>query len=159
MLLNSSELVLVVTPARYDSPCCVNFQQPLYALPRKRGQENHHWILQHFELHLAPPAADGYDDTTRLESLMLESLVEQTHTLWDSVKRRDEIGVLGPTCSQKGKEREIDADRVLQAICSDLFSFSGFKEAWMDAAHQLASTSYAFPACPPSSRYILVCKS
>ena len=67
-------------------------------------------FFQHFKLHFALPAADGYDVTTKLESLMLESLVEQTHTLWDSVKCRDEIGVLRPTCSQKGKERENDAN-------------------------------------------------
>jgi hypothetical protein len=158
MLLNYSELVLVVTPARYNSPCLLSFQQPLYALPRKRGREIRRWLLDYFELHLEPPASDGCDDTTRLESLMLQSLVKQAHTLWESVRHRDELGVLGPTCLQKSEEREIGADQVLQAIRSDLSSFSGFRVAWEQEIKQSAPTSYAWPACPSSSRYVLVRK-
>ena len=60
---------------------------------------------------------------------------------------------------QMGKEREMDADQVLQTICSDLFSFSGFREAWMNVFQQSAFTFYALPAWPPLSRYVLVHKS
>lgn len=159
MLLNYAELVLVVTPARYDLPCRVSFQQPLYALPRKRARAIRRWLTKHFELHLNPPTPDGYDDSSRLESLMLRSLVGQAHTLWRSVEQQDELCVLGPTCTQKGKERQIMAEQVVGAISADLSSFPGFKVAWDDELKRAAPSSYVWPACPPLTCYVLVRKS
>jgi len=89
---------------------------------------------------------------------MLKSLVGQAHTLWDSVKRRDKLGVLGPLCSHQGEQGEITPDRVLHAIRSDLCSFSGFRAAWEDELQQPAPTSYSWPACPSSSRFVLIRK-
>ena len=158
MLLNYAELVLVLTPARYNLPCPVNFQQPLYGLPRKRARAIRRWLVDHFELRLEPPVADGCDDSNRLGVLMLKSLVGQAHTLWDSVERRDEVGVLGPTYSHKGTEKEITSQRVLHAIITDLSSFSGFVAAWEDQLNRSVSKTYSWPPCPGSSRYVLTRK-
>jgi len=159
MLLNYSELVLVLTPARYNSPCSVSFQQPLYALPRQRGRAIRQWLLDHFELRVEPPVTDGYSDSDRLASLMLMSLAGQAHTLWDSVKRRNDLGVLGPTYSRKGREGQIPADRVLQAIQGDLSSLHGFNAIWEDELQRSPPTLYSWPACPVASHYVLVRKS
>ncbi|KAE9389210.1 hypothetical protein BT96DRAFT_1070903 [Gymnopus androsaceus JB14] len=68
----------------------------------------------------------GYNDKERLEQLLLKSLLGQAHTLWDSVKRREELGVYGVTITKGEKEREITAHQVLSAIEEDLSDFPGF---------------------------------
>jgi len=154
MLLNYAELVLVLTPSRYSSPCPVSFEQTLYGLPRQRSRELRGWLLQNFELVLDPPVQDGYNDKERLEQLLLKSLVGQAHTLWDSVKRREELGVYGVTITKGEKEREITAHQVLSAIEEDLSDFPGFT-MWED---EPAPTSYSWPASPGSSCYVLKSK-
>lgn len=59
MLLNYTEFVLVITPARYNTPCPVSFQQKEYQLPRQRGRELRRWLQKHFLLVLDPPGNDG----------------------------------------------------------------------------------------------------
>ena len=100
MLLNYAELVLVVTPARYSSPSSVNFQQTVYQLPRQRSREMRCWLLENFRLMLDPPVEDGYNDDERLDALLLKSLLGQAHTLWASVKCRQELGVVGAKSSK-----------------------------------------------------------
>jgi hypothetical protein len=159
MLLNYVELALVLTPARYNSPSPVSFQQAMYKLPRSCGRIIRHWLVNNFEMILDPPVSDGYEDETRLEGLMLTSLVGQAHTLWDSVKRRDELGVDGPTCLKGGREMEINQSQVLDAIQRDLSSFPHFKRSWPKELRQPVPKSYCWPVAPASSCYKLRLKS
>lgn len=157
MLLNYAELVLVVTPWRYDSPSLVSFEQVMYDLPRKRSRELRSWLVKHFKLMLDPPRFDGYTDDNRLEGLMLKSLSGQAHTLWHSIKNRHKLGVMGAKSSRGGQEREINAAQVLAAIRKDLSDFPGFA---MDNEELMRPppTSYCWPAPPMSSCYIMQMK-
>lgn len=152
MLLNYAELVLVVTPARYSSPCLVSFSQTVYQLPRQRSREMRCWLLENFQLMLDPPVQDGYNDEERLDALLLKSLRGQAHTLWASVKRRQELGVVGAKFSEGYRDKQITSSQVLSAISQDLVDFPGFS-MWTDKL--LAPTSYTWPAPPDSSRYVI----
>lgn len=154
MLMNYAELVLVVTPSRYSSPCPVSFKEPLYQLPRQRSREMRRWLKAHFFLVLEPPVDDGYEDETRLEGLMLESLLGQAHTLWDSIKRRHQLGVIGAKASKGGEDKNITPSQVARAITQDLSSFPGFN-TWEDVLADPVPTSYSWPAPPHPSRYIV----
>lgn len=157
MLLNYGELVLVVTPWRYDSPCLVSFEQALYQLPRQRSRELRSWMVKHFKLMLDPPRFDGYTNDDRLETLMLKSLTGQAHTLWSSIKNRNNLGVVGPKSSRGGQDKEITAAQVLSAIREDLSGFPGFSLD-DDELKKPAPLSYSWPAPPKSSRYVLQIK-
>lgn len=154
MLLNYTELVLVVTPARYNTPSPVSFQQMEYQLPRQRGREMRRWLQRHFLLVLDPPVDDGNKDNDRLEALMLKSLLGQAHTLCESLKRRIELGVIGAKASKGGLEKEVTPSRVLRAIGQDLSDFPGF-DMWDDELLLPAPNTYAWPAPPNSSSYVL----
>lgn len=154
MLLNYTELVLVLTPCRYHSPPLVNFQQVVYQLPRQCSREIRQWLVENFQLRLHPPIGDGYEDNERLNALMLKSLVGQAHTLWQSVKHRQDLGVVGANFSKGGQDREITHAQVLSAIREDLAEFPGFYMG-DDVMLQSAPTSYSWPAPPKSSCYIL----
>ncbi|KAE9386725.1 hypothetical protein BT96DRAFT_948906 [Gymnopus androsaceus JB14] len=84
-----------------------------------------------FELGLDPPVHDGYSDKERLKELLLKLLLGQAHTLWDSVKHREELGVYRATISKGEKEKEITAHQVLSAIKGNLSNFPGFT-MWED---------------------------
>lgn len=157
MLLNYAELVLVVTPWRYDSPSLVSFEQVMYQLPRKRSRELRSWLVKNFKLTLDPPHSDGYTDEDRLEGLMLQSLSGQAHTLWHSIKDRRNLGVVGAKSSKGGQEKEITAAQVLAAIREDLSDFPGFSMG-NDVLMKPAPTSYCWPAAPISSCYVLEMK-
>ena len=154
MLLNYAELVLVVTPARYSSPSSVNFQQTVYQLPHQRSCKMHCWLLENFRLLLDPPVEDGYNDDERLDALLLKSLLGQAHTLWASVKRRQELGVVGAKSSKGRRETQITHSQVLSAISKDLSDFPGFS-MWKDELLNPAPTLYSWPAPPDSSHYVL----
>ena len=154
MLLNYAELVLVLTPSRYGSPCPVSFEQTIYRLPRQRSREMRCWLVKNFELVLDPPVHDGYIDQERLEELLLRSLIRQAHTLWDSIKCREELEVYGVKISNGVKEKEVIANQVLSAIKEDLSDFPGFT-MWED---EPAPMLYSWPAPPGSSHYVLKCK-
>ena len=174
MLLNYSELVLVITPQRYGNSPSHTFDHSLYRLPRQRGRAIRRWLVNHFQLTLSPPAVDGFSDATRLEGLMLRSLVGQARTLWDSVERRHELGVVGSMYYKersKGEEDEegegedenedgeheveISADEVLEAIRCDLSSFPGFMEAWDKELGNPVPVSYRWPIPPKGSHYVM----
>lgn len=158
MLLNYAELVLVLTPCRYNSPPLVNFQQLVYQLPRQRSREIRQWLVKNFQLQIDPPIDDGYEDNERLQALMVKSLVGQAHTLWQSVKHRQDLGVVGAKSSRGGQDRQISHVQVLSAIREDLAEFPGF-DFDNDVILQTAPTSYSWPAPPESSRYILTSTS
>lgn len=158
MLMNYAELVLVVTPSRYSSPCPVSFQDPVYELPRQRSREMRRWAQAHFALVLDPPIDDGYEDETRLEELMLRSLLGQAHTLWDLIKKRHKLGVIGAKASKGGEDKNITPSQVARAIGQDLTEFPGFT-TWADEVANPVPTSYSWPAPPESSRYVMKRKS
>ncbi|KAF5361225.1 hypothetical protein D9757_013232 [Collybiopsis confluens] len=158
MLLNYSELVLVLTPARYAPHSLLSFSQNLYGSPKQRGRAIRRWLVKNFELVLDPPFPDGLDNTNRLNRLMLQSLVGQAHTLWDSVARQEELGVMGSTFKQGRMEEEISPDRVLEAICQDLASFPGFATSWQEQLAKPVPNSYCWPAAPAGSRYVMRAK-
>lgn len=89
-LLNFAELVLVLTPSRYNIPCLVSFTQTVYGLPRKRSREIRRWLQANFILVMDPPGDDGYDDDTRLEEMSLDWFLQHAHLLLDSVRWREE---------------------------------------------------------------------
>lgn len=151
MLLNYAELVLVLTPSRYNSPSLVSFQQVLYKLPRQRSREMRQWLVANFKLLLDPPVDDGYKNDERLNLLMVKSLVGQAHTLWRSVKDRQDLGVVG---AKSPKDRQITHAQVLAAIRDDLADFPGFSLS-KDELLQPAPTSYCWPAPPESCNYVL----
>jgi hypothetical protein len=165
MLLNYSELALITTPSRYNSPCLLNFEQPLYRLPRQCGREIRGWLLENFQLFLDPPVRDGFDDEGRLKALLRKTLLGQAHKLWDDLKRRDELDAFGPVCVIAAKEtgdeatQEITANQVLAAILEDLsgtpdFDFSAH---WSEQTRNSAPPSYAWPTPPAGSKYVLKC--
>ncbi|KAF5343519.1 hypothetical protein D9757_014940 [Collybiopsis confluens] len=158
MLLNYSELVLVLTPARYAPHSLLSFSQNLYGSPKQRGRAIRRWLVKNFELVLDPPFPDGLDNTNRLNRPMLQSLVGQAHTLWDSVARQEELGVMGSTFKQGRVEEEISPDRVLEAICQDLASFPGFATSWQEQLAKPVPNSYCWPAAPAGSRYAMRAK-
>lgn len=154
MLMNYTELVLVLTPGRYADQSLFNFEQVVYKLPRQRSRQMRSWLVKHFKLVLDPPAVDGYTDDQRLNALLLQSLTGQAHTLWESVKRRPTLGVLGEVVSKGGQDREITPGQVLKAIREDLSGFPGFcLDA--DVIVKPAPESYCFPVAPKSSRYVI----
>lgn len=152
MLLNYAELVLVVTPSRYSTPSTASFQQNVYGLPRKRGREMRRWLQRNFLLVLDPPTDDGHGDNGRLGALLAKSLLGQAHTLWETAKRRDDLGVIGAIAD--GRDKEITPSQVLSAIEEDLSEFPGFS-MWKEELLKPAPSSYSWPAPPGSSRYIL----
>lgn len=154
MLLNYAELVLVLTPWRYDTPSSVSFEQTMYRLPRQRSREIRSWLVRNFKLTIDPPRFDGHSDEDRLEALMLQSLSGQAHTLWHSLQRRDTLGVVGPNAIKANEESEITAAQVLAAIREDLSDFPGFSMG-DDVLAMPAPTSYCWPGAPMSSRYAL----
>lgn len=158
MLLNYTELVLVLTPARYVNPSSLNFENVMYRLPRKRSRELRSWLAKHFQLRLDPPVPDGYTDENRLTALLLRSLSGQAHTLWDSVKRRPVLGVLGEFVSKGGHDKQIAPAQVLSAIREDLSDFPGFSMG-ADVIVKQAPPSYRFPLPPKKSRYVLAMNS
>lgn len=153
MLLNYAELVLVLTPCRYDTPCLVSFQQPVYQLPRQRARELRSWLTKNFKLTLEPPSPDGHSDDDRLEALMIKSLCGQACTLWHSIKSRHRLGVVRANFSQGGHETEISPGQVLAAINSDLSSFSGFSLQYRDLVKP--PSTYCWPGAPGGSRFAL----
>lgn len=158
MLLNYAELVLVVTPWRYDSPCLVSFQQPIYQLPRQCSRELRAWLTKNFKLTLEPPGgADGYTDEDRLPALMTKFLHGQACTLWRSIRNRDKLGVVGAISSRHGKENEITPGQVLAAIQSDLSDFPGFSLQPRDLVKP--PSTYCWPAAPGASRFALKLKT
>lgn len=154
MLCNYGELVLVLTPWRYNTPSTVNFQQDFYRLPRQRSREIRRWLNRNFYLTLDPPVPDGFTDQTRLNGLLLQFLSGQAHTLCHSVKQRETLGVLGANASQDGQEKEITHAQVLSAICEDLSSFPGFSLTSKEFLNP-APTSYMFPPPPSSTQYVV----
>lgn len=158
MLMNYGELVLVLTPSRYSSPCPVSFQQSLYQLPRLRSRDMRAWVTKHFELVLDPPFDDGQEDHARLEAMMVKFLLGQAHTLWESVKRRQQIGVVGAMSSKRGEEKEIKASQVLSAIGEDLSDFLGLG-VWDEELLNPAPALYSWPLPPKGSQYRLRLKS
>lgn len=154
MLLNYSELVLVLTPARYVNPSLFNFENVIYQLPRKRSCEMRSWLAKNFQLRLDPPVCDGFTDDTRLTAVLLQSLTGQAHMLWESVKRRAVLGVLGEFVSKGGQDRQIAPAQVLSAIREDLSGFPGFSMG-ADVVVKQAPPSYCFPLPPKKSRYVL----
>lgn len=154
MLMNYTELVLVLTPARYSNPSSFNFENIVYKLPRQRSRELRSWLVKNFQLVLVPPVQDGFTDHNRLEGLLLQSLTGQAHTLWESVKCRPFLGVLGETISKGGQDRQITPGQVLSSIREDLSSFPGFCMD-PDVVAKPAPKSYCFPAAPKTSRYVL----
>ena len=161
MLLNYAELVLVVTPSRYDPASSISFRDNLYRKPRECSRALRRWILKHFELTLDGSRNDEYTNSDRLESLMLKSLVQQAHLLWHSVQNRDALGVLGSTylVQNDGSEwvdQEISAEEVAEAITNDLSSFPGFTSAWKTAIHNSSPpASYRWPQAPKDMKYIV----
>ena len=146
MLLNYTELALIVNPSRYDTPCTVTFQQALYKLPQEHGWEMHCWLVKNFVLELDPPTPD---QMMSLESLMLNSLMGQAHTLLQSIRRSEELGVLGAAFNKRGQEWDVTDKEVLNVIQQDLFAFPGFKQAWNKWQGTLAPELYSCPT-PPS---------
>lgn len=110
--------------------------------------------MNNFKLTLDPPRFDGHTDDSRLKSLMLQCLSGQAHTLWNSIKTRDTLGVVGPNSSIGDQDTEISAASVLDAIREDLSDFPGFSMG-DDVLALPAPTSYCWPAAPMSSRYVL----
>lgn len=137
-LLNFAELVLVLTPSRYNIPCLVSFQQTVYGLPRKRSREIRRWLQANFILVLDPPDDDGYEDDTRLAEMSLDWFLQHAHLLLDSVRRREERGVFGAKCFDGHQQQEISADQVYNALCQDIATFIGQKK-WDRWTTQLAS--------------------
>lgn len=158
MLMNYTELVLVVTPARYSNSPSFNFENVVYKLPRQRSRELRSWLVKHFQLVLDPPGGDEYTDDDRLQAILLQSLSGQAHTLWNSVKRRPFLEVLGEVVFKDGQDRQIGSAQVLTAIRTDLASFPDFTMG-TDVIVQQAPSSYSFPAAPQNSRYVLKMRS
>lgn len=156
MLLNYAELVLVVTPYLYNSPCLLSFQIPMYRLPRQRSRELRSWLVKNFKLTLEPPGSDGFTDDNRLEALMTKSLCRQASTLWNSIRNRHELGVHGAHCSRNAKDKEISAAQVLAAIQSDLSGFPGFSLEYQSIVEP--PPTYCWPAAPEGSSYALKIK-
>lgn len=154
MLLNYTELVLVLTPGRYSNPSLFNFEDVVYKLPRQRSRELRSWLQKNFQLVLDPPVSDGYTDEDRLTGLLLQSLSGQAHTLWASVKQRPVLGVLGEFVSKSGQEKQIAPIQVLTAIREDLSDFPGFSMG-TDVVVKQAPQSYRFPQAPKNSRYVV----
>ena len=100
------------------------------------------------------PVEDGYNDDKRLDALLLKSLPGQAHTLWASVKCRQELGVVGAKSSKGRRETQITHSQVLSAISKDLLDFPGFS-VWKDELLNPAPTLYSWPAPPDSSHYVL----
>ncbi|KIK58435.1 hypothetical protein GYMLUDRAFT_246135 [Collybiopsis luxurians FD-317 M1] len=114
---------------------------------------------------LDPPTADGYTNESRLEALMLKSLVGQTHTLWDSINCCNELGVVGPTYKELEEDKDGDegknegeenattvtAQQVLHAIQQDLFSYPGFKLLWGQTLLEIPPPTYVWPPAPKGS--------
>lgn len=153
MLLNYTELVLVLTLARYSNPSLLNFENVIYKLPRKHSRELRLWLAKNFQLCLDPPVRDGYTDDNRLTGLLLQSLSGQAHTLWESVKRRPVLGVLGKFVSKDGQDKQIAPVQVLSAIRADLLGFPGFSMG-ADVVVKQAPLSYRFPLPLKKSRYV-----
>lgn len=152
--MNYTELVLVLTPARYSNLPSFNFGNVVYRLPRQRTRQLRSWLVKNFQLLLDPPGCDGHTDDDRLDAMLLQSLSGQAHTLWDSVKGRPALGVLGEVITKDGQDRQITAAQVLAAIRKDLLGFPGFTMG-PDIIAKQAPTSYRFPAAPKNSRYVI----
>lgn len=154
MLCNYAELILVLTPSRYCQGSLIGFRQSVFGLPRRRSRQIRFWLIKHFQLVLVPPSLDGLTDENRLQVVLLRFISDQTHTLWASVKRRQEIGVVGAMHVKEGQEVEITAAQVLAAIREDLAGFPGFCMGAPELSKP-APPTYRFPAAPPRSRYVL----
>lgn len=150
MLLNYAELVLVVTPSRYNTPCSVSFQQSVYGLPRRRSRQMRRWLVEHFVLVLDPDFDDGYQDDERLERLLLKSVLGQAHTLWAALDRQQDLGVIGATWSKNGsRKREISSAQVkfvllFRICCTSLVSTSGMTNSWSLCLYH---THFQLPRC------------
>jgi hypothetical protein len=162
MLLNYTEFVLVLTPARY-SPYGPTFAQDLYKVPRNRGREIREWLVNNFRL-VHPPASDEYTNETRLKSLLLEFLARQGHTLYDSLQRSEEQAeedeehereLLPPIFINGDKDENISATQVRKAIEHDLYSLPEFQSYWEKELEGPAPTTYCWPAAPRSSKYVV----
>lgn len=153
MLANYAELVLVLTPWRYDTPCMVSFDQPLYGLPRERSRELRSWLVKNFELTLDPPVFDDFTNDTRMAALMAKSLSSQACTLFHSIRHRRKLGVCGANATHGDKEKEITPGQVLKALNADLSEFPGFSMSYGELLNP--PSSYCWPSAPHSSRYLL----
>jgi hypothetical protein len=152
MLLNYSELVSVLTPARYASTSRTAFAE--VEIPRRRGREVRDWLTLNFELTLDPPGDKEYGDVVDLKGLLLNSLLEQAHKLCDDMKRRNALGVSGSSYWKDGVQEEITSQQVVDAVVADLAFIPSFQTLWTAEIAKEPPSSYSLTP-PNGHRYLL----
>lgn len=152
MLLNYSELAMAVTPTRYFTSTKYFYDGP-FLLARSRGRQLRRWLVDTFLLRLEPRVDDGSNDTERLSTFLMQSLMQNATKLLDDCKRRRVLGVHGSLFTNaQGVDKEISPAQIRKAIVADLSDLPDFTRLW---SVTLPGVSYCPPLPPQGSHYIV----